>query len=121
MSAANSGNYFTFVHDGFRSARAALHVCSPPLTSPSVAPPLQVRFSPNMCSHAWVASAGQSGLVRINCLRAMVSSQTEKIIDETRDQFAALYSPKDAVREQEAQPAGGSPAGRPAEEGSCGD
>ncbi|XP_062415644.1 general transcription factor 3C polypeptide 2 isoform X2 [Pungitius pungitius] len=66
----------------------------------------KVRFSPNMCSHTWVVAAGQSGLVRVSCLRSMVSSQTEKVVGEAREQFAALYSPSDP--EQEAEPAGGS-------------
>ncbi|TNN45433.1 General transcription factor 3C polypeptide 2 [Liparis tanakae] len=43
----------------------------------------QVRFNPNMCCHTWLASGGQSGLVRIHCLRAMIGSQSKKIIGET--------------------------------------
>ncbi|XP_056283466.1 general transcription factor 3C polypeptide 2 isoform X2 [Pseudoliparis swirei] len=46
----------------------------------------KVRFNPNMCCHTWLASGGQTGLVRIHCLRAMIGSQSKKIIGETRSQ-----------------------------------
>ncbi|KAM6906758.1 general transcription factor 3C polypeptide 2 [Lycodopsis pacificus] len=55
----------------------------------------KVRFNPNMSCHTWLVSGGQSGLVKINCARAMNSSQAKKIISENHDQFNALYSPKD--------------------------
>ncbi|XP_054473974.1 general transcription factor 3C polypeptide 2 [Anoplopoma fimbria] len=55
----------------------------------------KVRFNPNLCCHTWLVSGGQSGLVRINCLRAMISSQAKTIISENQAQFNALYSPKD--------------------------
>uniref|UniRef100_A0A8D0A1X9 General transcription factor IIIC, polypeptide 2, beta n=1 Tax=Sander lucioperca TaxID=283035 RepID=A0A8D0A1X9_SANLU len=55
----------------------------------------QVRFNPNMCCHTWVVSAGQTGLVRLNCLRTMISSHAQKIISENQAQFNALYSPKE--------------------------
>lgn len=34
----------------------------------------QVRFSPNMCCHTWLASGGRPGLVRLTCLRALIGS-----------------------------------------------
>ncbi|XP_068565139.1 general transcription factor 3C polypeptide 2 [Cebidichthys violaceus] len=55
----------------------------------------KVRFNPNMSCHTWLVSGGQSGLVRVNCVRAMNSSQAKKIISVNQDQFNALYSPKD--------------------------
>ncbi|KAA8582879.1 hypothetical protein FQN60_015425 [Etheostoma spectabile] len=54
-----------------------------------------VRFNPNMCCHTWVVSAGQTGLVRLNCLRTMITSHAKKIISENQAQFNALYSPKE--------------------------
>ncbi|KAG7219126.1 hypothetical protein INR49_019334 [Caranx melampygus] len=53
-----------------------------------------VRFSPNMSSHTWVVSAGQTGLVRLNCLRSMFSPHVKDIIKKNQAQFNALYSPK---------------------------
>lgn len=55
----------------------------------------KVRLSPNMSSHTWLASAGQTGLVRLNCLRTMIGSQVKDMISENQAQFDALYSPKD--------------------------
>uniref|UniRef100_A0A8C2ZRX1 General transcription factor IIIC, polypeptide 2, beta n=1 Tax=Cyclopterus lumpus TaxID=8103 RepID=A0A8C2ZRX1_CYCLU len=47
----------------------------------------KVRFNPNMCCHTWLASGGQSGLVRMNCLRAMIGPQSKKIMSGNRAQF----------------------------------
>ncbi|XP_051265270.1 general transcription factor 3C polypeptide 2 [Dicentrarchus labrax] len=55
----------------------------------------KVRFNPNMCCHTWVVSAGHTGLVKLNCLRGIITSQSKKIISENQAQFNALYSPKD--------------------------
>ncbi|XP_069028468.1 general transcription factor 3C polypeptide 2 [Embiotoca jacksoni] len=55
----------------------------------------KVRFNPNMSGQLWVASAGQSGLVRLNCVRGMISPQMKKMIEQNRAQFEALYSPED--------------------------
>ncbi|XP_029352864.1 general transcription factor 3C polypeptide 2 [Echeneis naucrates] len=57
----------------------------------------KVRFNPNMNSHIWVVSAGQSGLVRLNCLRSMISPHVKTMISENQAQFNALYSPKDST------------------------
>ncbi|XP_070782154.1 general transcription factor 3C polypeptide 2 [Enoplosus armatus] len=55
----------------------------------------KVRFNPNMCCHTWVVSAGHTGLVRLNCLRSMITCRAKKMISENQAQFNALYSPKD--------------------------
>ncbi|XP_034756650.1 general transcription factor 3C polypeptide 2 [Etheostoma cragini] len=55
----------------------------------------KVRFNPNMCCHTWVVSAGQTGLVRLNCLRTMITAHAKEIIGENQAQFNALYSPKE--------------------------
>ncbi|KAM9339283.1 general transcription factor 3C polypeptide 2 [Symphorus nematophorus] len=55
----------------------------------------KVRFNPNMCCHTWVVGGGQTGLVKLNCLRSMNSSQAKKIISQSQAHFNALYSPKD--------------------------
>ncbi|XP_041815137.1 general transcription factor 3C polypeptide 2 [Chelmon rostratus] len=55
----------------------------------------KVRFNPNMCCHTWVVSGGQAGLVRLNCLRSMISSQAKDMILENQAQFNTLYPPKD--------------------------
>ncbi|XP_039981813.1 general transcription factor 3C polypeptide 2 [Xiphias gladius] len=55
----------------------------------------KVRFNPNMNCHTWVVSGGQTGLVRLNCLRSMISSHVKNMISENQAQFDALYSPRD--------------------------
>ncbi|KAM6991998.1 general transcription factor 3C polypeptide 2 [Tautogolabrus adspersus] len=55
----------------------------------------KVRFNPNLLSHTWLASGGQSGLVRLTNLRGMISSQAKKMLSESRAQFSALYSAKE--------------------------
>ncbi|KAM8847190.1 general transcription factor 3C polypeptide 2 [Synchiropus picturatus] len=40
----------------------------------------KVRFSPNMASHLWLASGGQAGLVRLNCLRSMCHPEIMAVI-----------------------------------------
>uniref|UniRef100_A0A1A8FY35 General transcription factor IIIC, polypeptide 2, beta n=1 Tax=Nothobranchius korthausae TaxID=1143690 RepID=A0A1A8FY35_9TELE len=60
----------------------------------------KVRFSPNMSSHLWFASGGQTGLVRLHCLRSLFASQCKKMIADTQTQFNALYSQKDQREEQ---------------------
>ncbi|XP_060948064.1 general transcription factor 3C polypeptide 2 [Limanda limanda] len=53
----------------------------------------KVRFNPNMSCHTWVASGGQTGLIRLNCLRSMISPKISNMILENQAQFNALYSP----------------------------
>ncbi|XP_068433274.1 general transcription factor 3C polypeptide 2 [Clinocottus analis] len=55
----------------------------------------KVRFNPNMCCHTWLASGGQSGLVRVNCLRGMITPQAKKTVSASQAQFTALYSPEE--------------------------
>ncbi|XP_020510922.2 general transcription factor 3C polypeptide 2 [Labrus bergylta] len=54
----------------------------------------KVRFNPNLLNHTWLATGGQSGLVRLNNLRGMISSQTKKMLSESRAKFSTLCSAK---------------------------
>ncbi|XP_030578251.1 general transcription factor 3C polypeptide 2 isoform X2 [Archocentrus centrarchus] len=54
----------------------------------------KVRFNPNMSCHDWVASGGQTGLVRFNCIRTLTNTHLKKRIGESQAQFNALYSPQ---------------------------
>lgn len=64
----------------------------------------QVRFNPNMSCHDWVASGGQTGLVRFNCLRTLKNTRLKKMIGESQAQFNALYSPQDQNEAVETEP-----------------
>ncbi|XP_071323756.1 general transcription factor 3C polypeptide 2 isoform X2 [Trachinotus anak] len=55
----------------------------------------KVRFNPNMSCHTWVVTAGQTGLVRLNCLRSMISPHVKDMISKNQAQFNTLYSPKE--------------------------
>lgn len=47
----------------------------------------KVRFSPNFSSHTWIASAGQSGIVRLFCLRCLhykTTGSSKTQAEETR-------------------------------------
>ncbi|XP_059213002.1 general transcription factor 3C polypeptide 2 [Centropristis striata] len=55
----------------------------------------KIRFNPNMRCHTWLVCGGQTGLVRLICLRTMISSHAQKIISEHQEQFNELYSPKE--------------------------
>lgn len=57
--------------------------------------PPQVRFSPNMCSHTWVVSGGRTGLVRLNCLKGLISAPVKNMTSESKAHFDALYPTKD--------------------------
>nr|XP_008122480.1 PREDICTED: general transcription factor 3C polypeptide 2 [Anolis carolinensis] len=50
----------------------------------------KVCFSPNLSCHSWVASGGHSGLVRLHCLRALVSPPSHKLQKECQAQFGAM-------------------------------
>ncbi|XP_028996592.1 general transcription factor 3C polypeptide 2 isoform X2 [Betta splendens] len=52
----------------------------------------KVRFNPNMNCHVWVASGGQTGLVKLNCLRGMISSESKKIVGDGRTRVNAQQS-----------------------------
>ncbi|KAM5126303.1 general transcription factor 3C polypeptide 2 [Mantella aurantiaca] len=49
----------------------------------------KVRFSPNLDTYTWMASAGHSGLVRVHCIRGLVSSAGQRMIQKTTAQFQA--------------------------------
>ncbi|CAG5928423.1 unnamed protein product [Menidia menidia] len=49
----------------------------------------KVRFSPNMSSQVWLASAGQTGLVRLHCVRTFISSEMGKMIGESQARFSS--------------------------------
>ncbi|KAK2855921.1 hypothetical protein Q5P01_004656 [Channa striata] len=55
----------------------------------------KVRFNPNMNCHVWLASGGQAGLVRLNCLKSMISPHVSKFIRPNQVHFSALYSPQE--------------------------
>ncbi|XP_037541591.1 general transcription factor 3C polypeptide 2 [Nematolebias whitei] len=63
----------------------------------------KVRFNPNMSSHVWLVSGGQSGLVRLHCLRTMITPHVKKMISVHQVQFSALYSPQDQTAVQTAE------------------
>lgn len=52
----------------------------------------KTRFNPNMCSHVWVASGGQAGVVRLHCVRTLMIPQVKTMIGKHQAQFRALYS-----------------------------
>ncbi|KAM9798250.1 general transcription factor 3C polypeptide 2 [Neosynchiropus ocellatus] len=54
----------------------------------------KVRFSPNMASHLWLASGGQAGLVRLNCLRSMCHPEIRAAIQGSRAQRSSLSPPE---------------------------
>ncbi|XP_061481968.1 general transcription factor 3C polypeptide 2 isoform X3 [Rhineura floridana] len=51
----------------------------------------KVRFSPNLNCHSWLVSGGQSGLVRLHCLRALASPPSRKLLLECQAQFSAMF------------------------------
>ncbi|XP_062979732.1 general transcription factor 3C polypeptide 2 [Elgaria multicarinata webbii] len=68
----------------------------------------KVRFSPNLDCHSWLVSGGQSGLVRLHCLRALASPPSRKLLLECQAEFSAMF-------EAQAPPGGGPPASPPGE------
>uniref|UniRef100_A0AAY5EV06 General transcription factor 3C polypeptide 2 n=1 Tax=Electrophorus electricus TaxID=8005 RepID=A0AAY5EV06_ELEEL len=51
----------------------------------------KVRFNPNMGAHGWVLSAGQSGLVRVHCVRGLSGAVMHKLIQESQAHFNAMF------------------------------
>ncbi|KAF4099746.1 general transcription factor 3C polypeptide 2 [Onychostoma macrolepis] len=51
----------------------------------------KVRFNPNMDAYNWILSAGQSGLVRVNCARGLSCSVMLKELREAQAQFSAMF------------------------------
>ncbi|KAM4687219.1 general transcription factor 3C polypeptide 2, partial [Rhinophrynus dorsalis] len=64
----------------------------------------KVRFSPNLDTHAWVASGGHSGLVRVHCIQGLMTSVGSKLLQERQAQFRAMYEEADTVREADFSP-----------------
>uniref|UniRef100_A0A673MA45 Uncharacterized protein n=1 Tax=Sinocyclocheilus rhinocerous TaxID=307959 RepID=A0A673MA45_9TELE len=50
-----------------------------------------VRFNPNMDAYNWILSGGQSGLVRVNCVRGLSCSVMLKQLREAQAQFSAMF------------------------------
>ncbi|XP_051501296.1 general transcription factor 3C polypeptide 2-like [Myxocyprinus asiaticus] len=60
----------------------------------------KVRFNPNMDAYTWVLSGGQSGLVRVHCIRGLSGSLMLKQLREAQAQFSAMFQsqePEDSV------------------------
>ncbi|KAK2883984.1 hypothetical protein Q8A67_017621 [Cirrhinus molitorella] len=51
----------------------------------------KVRFNPNMDAYNWILSGGQSGLVRVNCVRGLSCSVMLKQLREAQAQFSAMF------------------------------
>ncbi|KAJ8009120.1 hypothetical protein DPEC_G00085560 [Dallia pectoralis] len=51
----------------------------------------KTRTNPNLCAQSWVLSGGQSGLVRAHCLRAMNSSNINKMVQDSQAQFSTMF------------------------------
>ncbi|KAM8953325.1 general transcription factor 3C polypeptide 2 [Pelodytes ibericus] len=64
----------------------------------------RVRFCPNLEAHAWVASAGHSGLVRLHCIQGLVSPVAWKLIQEKRAHFTAKFDETGGVGECDYSP-----------------
>lgn len=44
-----------------------------------------------MDAYNWVVSAGQSGLVRVHCVRGLSNSAMVKLLHETQAQFSTMF------------------------------
>ncbi|XP_056410199.1 general transcription factor 3C polypeptide 2 [Hyla sarda] len=64
----------------------------------------KVRFNPNLDSYTWIVSGGHSGLVRVHCVRGLLSSVAQKMIQEKRAKFQAMYEAVETVGESEYSP-----------------
>ncbi|XP_068928172.1 general transcription factor 3C polypeptide 2 [Petaurus breviceps papuanus] len=53
----------------------------------------KVRFSPNLDSYGWLVSGGQSGLVRVHCVRGLTSPLGHRMQLESRAHFSAMFQP----------------------------
>ncbi|XP_036405769.1 general transcription factor 3C polypeptide 2 [Megalops cyprinoides] len=60
----------------------------------------KVRINPNLGTQSWLLSAGQSGLVRMHCIRAMNSPFIDKMVRESEAQFSAMFQPEGATSNQ---------------------
>ncbi|XP_075703546.1 general transcription factor 3C polypeptide 2 [Rhinoderma darwinii] len=64
----------------------------------------KVRFNPNLDSYTWIVSGGHSGLVRVHCVRGLLSSVGKKMIQEKSANFQAMYEDTEMVGEFEYSP-----------------
>ncbi|CAJ1077908.1 general transcription factor 3C polypeptide 2 [Xyrichtys novacula] len=55
----------------------------------------KVCFNPNMLCHTWLASGGQSGLVRLNCLSGLTTPETRELINPSQAEYRDLCSAED--------------------------
>lgn len=44
----------------------------------------KIRFSPNLSSHCWMATAGQTGLVRLLCVRSAIVNESKRFIRQNQ-------------------------------------
>ncbi|KAM9316309.1 general transcription factor 3C polypeptide 2 [Gastrophryne carolinensis] len=61
----------------------------------------RVRFSPNLDTYTWMVSGGHAGLVRVHCVRGLVSPVGQKLIQEKRTQFQAMFEVTNPVCESD--------------------
>ncbi|XP_061562893.1 general transcription factor 3C polypeptide 2 [Cololabis saira] len=54
----------------------------------------KVRFNPNLSSHVWLVSGGQPGLLRLHCLRSLISPCINEMIDGSQAHFNRLHPPQ---------------------------
>ncbi|XP_075197516.1 general transcription factor 3C polypeptide 2 isoform X4 [Anomaloglossus baeobatrachus] len=64
----------------------------------------KVRFNPNLDSYPWIVSGGHSGLVRVHCVRGLLTSVGQKMIQEKRTRFQAMYEVSETTVESEYSP-----------------
>ncbi|XP_076872830.1 general transcription factor 3C polypeptide 2 [Brachyhypopomus gauderio] len=62
----------------------------------------KVRFNPNMVAHGWVLSAGQSGLVRVHCVRGLSGAVMHKLVQESQAHFSAMFHSQETSEDTEA-------------------
>ncbi|KAG9463745.1 hypothetical protein GDO78_021200, partial [Eleutherodactylus coqui] len=64
----------------------------------------KVRFNHNLDAYTWIVSGGHSGLVRVHCARGLLSPVGQKMLQEKRTKFQALYEAAEMVGELEYSP-----------------
>lgn len=65
----------------------------------------KVRFSPNLDSYGWLVSGGQSGLVRIHCIRGLTSPLAHRMQLESQAHFSAMFQPSSPTKGPDLPPA----------------
>ncbi|KAG7509092.1 general transcription factor 3C polypeptide 2 [Solea senegalensis] len=65
----------------------------------------KVRFNPNLRCHVWLATGGQTGVVRLNCLKLLLGDRIKEVIGRSHAHFSALHKPKDQQETPEETPA----------------